>query len=353
MAFNSPYRAIFPKDSPHLEGGLQTTIAMSSTVTKICQIFTAEQTANAISAFVRTNSVTTAANLKVGFQALTGSSPSAPTGSWLGATGNGYGVFTPTANTTFEVTLGESVSFVRGTSYALVIEWDSTAGSIAIVRSINNTSATMPFHKGSGNFYFRSFSSGAWSGAGAATTGNPHCYGIRTNASHWWIDGVALPATSFVHNLTYGSTSTPDEHGNRIYLPACNVVALWVLADVDGAADLVLYNDAGSIVASTPVEIANRYSATYGAASYAIAPTTIPEGWYRVTLKPSTTTTVSRYVNTYAANAINGRHMRDECYHTSRTDNGSWTDATNAQMVIGVEIEPISSGGGNVIVIED
>lgn len=354
MSFEAPIRLTLPKDAFHAEGGLQGVTALNATTTRFFQAFQATHTANAISLFIRLNAVTTPANLKVGLQALSGVTPSNPTGTWLGATNSGFGVITPAANTTYEVTLGETVSLVAGESYGIVIEWDSTAGAISLVRSITYTTTSLAPHKGGLNTYFRAFTSGAWSGASVAGTGSPPCFGVRTDAAHWWMDGFALPAASLTFSNSITTNTTPDESGNRIYLPDSSVVGLWVVSSSNGAADLVLYDDSNNVVVSRTLNQNVRSTTNIGGLTVPVTPVAVSAGWYRVVLKPTSTSVLGRNFLTYTSNAMNGRHMRDKCYLTTRTDGGAWTDSLDSLMLIGVEIEPtLGSGGGNVIVIEE
>jgi len=104
-------------------------------------------------------------------------------------------------------------------------------------------------------------------------------------------------------------------------------------------------NASSTLIASASVELAVRGNSGYGSSRIHIADESIAEGWYYVTMKPTTTSNVSRYVSSFTSNQLNGRHMRDQCCLATRTDGGAWTDTANSQMFIGVEIEPVISVG--------
>ena len=353
MTWSSPVALILPPDLLATEGGLQTTVTLNSTNTKQAFLFKARATANIISVFIRTGTVTTSQSIKVSIQSVNeASQPSRPSGTILGATANGYGVQASlAAGTLYEVTLSESVAMTIGDQYAVVIEWTSTAGTaqIVVATNVNYT----PLGRASNFMNRQTYTSGSWGAPTSLNSGSGFVIGIRTDASNWWMPEVTMPGVSYSVNFGFGSTNNPDEVGNKLYLPAGNVTALWASTDEDGTGSLVLYDSSDSVVASASLKPNQRGISAYACSLHSITGTAIAEGWYRITLKPDSTTTVSRFVATYSTNQQNGRAMGSNCCLTQRTDAGSWTDTAEAQMMIGVEMEPTfgsgSSGGGSLI----
>lgn len=339
---------ILPPDQIYTEGGLQTTVTLNTTNTRQAFLFRAKANANAVSVFFRTNVVSTSQSLKISIQSVDATSqPSRPSGTILGATANGFGtVASPAANTLYEVTLGETVALTAGTQYAVVIEWTSTTGSlqIAVASSTNFT----PIGRASLFVNRQTYVSGAWGTPVTSGASAGFSVGVRTDAANWWMPEFTMPGSSMSINSTYGSTSSPDEFGNKIYLPSGNVTALWVASDADGTGSMVLYDNSNNTVVSATIAPNERGIGAYSSCFYPVAPTAITEGWYRVTQKPDTTTTVSRFVCAYTANQENGRAMGANCHLTQRTDNGSWTDTTTSMMMIGVEMEPTFGSSGSV-----
>lgn len=349
MAWTSPISLVLPPDNLYFEGGLQATTTLNATTTRLTFVFKARKSQTISAIYFRTGTVTTAQSLKVSLQSVTGGPPPTPSGTILGATSNGYGtVASPAATTTYEVTLGENVSLTAGTSYAVVIEWTSTTGTLQIIRRYNS-SVVAGLTRANGCAYQGTYASSAWSLVEGTSAGVAAVYGLKATSGNWWNpDNVLPPATSITQNSTYNSTSSPDEYGNRIYLPAGTVNALWVNSDADGAGSLLLINDGGTTIATGTVTPSERIGSSYTMIIAPITPTVISEGWYRVTQQPSTSTNVTRFINTYDSGQENGRAMGANCYLTQRTDAGAWTDTTTSMMAIGVEMEPTFGSSGTV-----
>lgn len=349
MAWSYPISLILPPDIMYFEGGLQSTTTLNSTTTKMALTFKARKSSTVSALYVRISSVTTAQSLKVSLQGTTGTNPPAPTGTILGATNNGYGtIASPASATTYEVTLGETVSITQGTVYAVVVEWTSTTGNLTVARRFNNS---MQCASRSNGFMVQlSFASATWSFVEGTTNGVTPVFAVKTGDANWWMPDVCMPpVTSLAANSTFNSGSSPDEYGNRIYLPAGTVNALWVKSDADGAASILLINDSGTTLATGAITPGERSITSYASIVVPIAATTITEGWYRVTLQPSTATNVTRWVAGFDSGQANGRAMGANCYLTQRTDLGAWTDTTTSMMAIGVEMEPtIGSGSSGV-----
>lgn len=352
MTWTSPVALILPPDQIYTEGGLQTVVTLNATNTKQAFVFSARADANAVSVFFRTNSVTTSQSVTVSIQSVNATSqPSRASGTILGATSNGYGTqATIAANTLYEVTLGETVALTTGTQYAVVIEWTSTTGTAQIVVHVNT--GFMPLGRSSVFAHRQTYTSGAWGTPAWPIPGVGFAIGVRTDAANWWMPEFAMPGSSVATNSAYGSTSSPDEYGNKLYLPAGDVTGLWVASDQDGTGTVVVYDNSDNVVVSATIVPNERGTSAYGSCLYPVAPTAITEGWYRVTQKPDTTTTVSRFICTYTSNQQDGRSMGSNCCLTQRTDNGAWTDTATSQMMIGVEMEPTfgsGSGGGMIV----
>lgn len=348
MPWTSPVSLVLPPDIIYVEGGLQSATTLNATTTRLAFTWKARKTTTVSALYIRVTSVTTAQSLRVSLQGTTGGPPPTPTGTVLGATNNGFGtIASPAASTTYEVTLGETVSITQGTVYAVVIEWTSTTGNLQVARRYN-TSWQLP---GRANVFCAqlTFASSAWSFVENTNQGVTPVFAVKTSDSNWWMPDVAMPpVTSIVANNGYNSTSSPDEYGNRIYLPAGTVNSLWVASDADGAASLLLINDSGTTIATGSLTAAERSGSSYGMIVCPIAATAITEGWYRVTQQPSTSTNVSRFIAGYDSGQANGRAMAANCYLTQRTDGGAWTDTTTSMMAIGVEMEPTFGSSGSV-----
>lgn len=346
-----PSPAVFPADPIYGEGGLQATVNLNATNVKVAFTFMNLKAANALSIFFRTSTVTTSQSIKVGLQALTSTGGlGKPSGTWLGATNNGYGTQASLAsNTTYEVTLGEQVALAANTPYAVVIEWTSTTGVIALVQrytaSMMIASPTWMHHFMGGMVYTSSW--------GASSTSLQYVFGVRTDHANGWFDpNRILPSNSQTWSTTLNTGSTPDEFGNRLYLPAGRCDGVIFHSDLDGPVDVVLYDDSDNVVASASVDHTLRSVDTYY--SYMIPFTTPYEnaaGWYRAVLKPTSTTNIRRLSAGYTANQIAGLSMGSNAYLTQRTDAGAWTDTTTSLAQVAVYMGALQSGGSSSVII--
>lgn len=349
MTWNSPVALILPPDLIYTEGGLQSYVNLNTTNTKQAFIFQAKNSANVQSLFFRTGGASSVQPISVSLQSVDSTSyPPKPSGTILGATNNGYGtVASPAATTTYEVTLGETVAVTAGTEYAFVVEWTSTAGGFLQIATGVNISM-LPLGRASVFNMRQTYASGSWGNPASYGAGGGVPIGIKTDAANWWMPGFVMPGPSNSMNTTYSSSSNPDEFGNKLYLPSGDLTGLWVVSDQDGTGTVVLYDNADNVIVSATIVPNERGTNGYSCCFYQVSPVAITEGWYRVTQKPDTTTTVSRFVCAYTANQENGRAMGANCHLTQRTDNGSWTDTTTSMMMIGVEMEPTFGSSGSV-----
>jgi hypothetical protein len=161
-------------------------------------------------------------------------------------------------------------------------------------------------------------------------------------------DVVAWPISA-VSSLSYGNGSTPDEYALRFQVPiACRAGGCWVVSDLDGAADVVLYDASNTVLASVSLDpdvraagSTQHFTETFSTSVELSANTT-----YRLALKPTSATTLTLPafdVNTAALMAcVSGGA---EWYRSSRTDAGAWTDTTTSRPLMGLIFDGFESGG--------
>lgn len=150
---------------------------------------------------------------------------------------------------------------------------------------------------------------------------------------------------------TYNTGSTPDERGLLFQVPfPCRLSGIWVKVDADNPFDIVIYDAASSVVTSFSGNAGIR--ATTGARNaYYLLPTPLtltPNVNYRVTLLPSTGSSISTYDWTFSTSAIRAAQdgMSSTWMLTTRTDAGGWTDTDTARPVMGLVLDGFDSGGG-------
>lgn len=141
-----------------------------------------------------------------------------------------------------------------------------------------------------------------------------------------------------VSALDFSSSSSPDERGTLFQVPvAWEIDGLWMRGGVRNSAaqdfDLVLYDSSSSVVRSVSYDATQGDLDTYPlgvflplSSKYVFT----PNSNYRLVLKPTTTTAVRIWEETFASEAIKNTVYGSTWKHTQRTDAGSWTDDASA-----------------------
>jgi hypothetical protein len=138
---------------------------------------------------------------------------------------------------------------------------------------------------------------------------------------------------------TFNSGSTPDERALRGQFSApCRCAGGWARIDLDGPADLVLYDNASSVLASASLN-ENWRSVNNGVpfrALWSSAVTLSAATTYRLAVKPTSGASIISYdfdVNSAGLMAcVSGGA---QFYGSTRTNAGAWTDTTTQRPVMG------------------
>lgn len=160
---------------------------------------------------------------------------------------------------------------------------------------------------------------------------------------------------STVTQSVFGSSSTPDEYAMRFQIPfSMRASGLWVRADFDNAADVILYDNSNTSLGSFSVNSALQRASSPGITTrrFSSDVTLSANTTYRIAVKPTSTSTITISNATVPSNAYLGTVFGTEWYMSTRTDAGSWTDDDNAffpagLLVNGIDITASSGGGGS------
>lgn len=346
-----PLPILLPPDRFYTEGGLQSISTLDSSTTKIATLLHAADSANATHIYFRTNTVTTFQPIVVGLQDATSvSSLGRPSGTWLGTTNNGKATVNALSTlTTYRVALNEQVPLTRNTPYFIVIEWESTAGNLRINTGVNALHGYQGYQSTLAGRHI--FNGTSWTGQQLSGYNLGTAIGIETDAANWAHRDVFLTPSNVIspgNGFRPSSPTAVDEHGNRMYLPACKLSSLWVPSDLDGSHELRLYDDSDNILRSVSIDPALRLLNAYGGNEMPIQEITLTEGWYRVALKAlDPNVNVSYYKNEYLPEQLNGRSMAGNCYACSRIQGGAWTDDVNCMCLMGVGVKEFINSNGS------
>ena len=162
------------------------------------------------------------------------------------------------------------------------------------------------------------------------------------------VAGVALE--------TINSGTTPDEIALLFQVPfLCKVAGIWGFLDLDGDADVVLYDtDGATPLESVSLDTNVRIGATAGVfhAFWDTEVTLAKDVTYRLSYKPTSVTNTSLFVGSYTAAAVlDSVSGGQECHYTSRVDAGAWTPDTTKRPLMGLILsaldDGVSTGGGS------
>lgn len=351
MALVSLTQALFvpnPIHQPHAT----TSSRLDADGEKAANIFNITTAGTVIGVRFMTGTVTSGDTVKVSMQGV--GADGNPDGTILAtATGNkAYGtvVISTGASGWHTVSFVESVTVTQGQAVSIVVEFNSYV---------------------SGDFYLSGSSFGFYSS-------HYHVYSSFYSSSAWakssaYLYSLSLEYTGSVFNLVVphfgcGTTSvnlststTPDEVGNYFQIPyPCRAIGAYVWMEMDYDITLSLLNASNTTLANCSLlakqRVGGSTSMQYGffdsdpAASVTLA----KETWYRIIATPS-----SGSANVYRVNYVNvaaqmgGFELGTNCYMTSRTNGGAWTNEDTKRTIIGIIIDQldngVSTGGGGLL----
>jgi hypothetical protein len=254
-----------------------------------------------------------------------------PSGTILGATGNGYvdeSATTWTTNTWHQTAaLGETVTVTDGQEIAVVVEYQPfTTGDILNIRGLTQQQAW--------NFPASKLYTTSW--GGQAVT--PNVILEFDDGTFGTIEG-AFPCSAVAAISAYGSTSNPDEYAMEFQVPfPCKVDAFQLDMGINGATsnfEVILYDGTTAMTNGTAAFDGSVMGTNTQRLMCGRFPGQVQlsaNTTYRLALKPTT----SNSVNFYYFDVANANHLQAHSFGTtgcltSRVDAGSWAAATTTR----------------------
>lgn len=325
---------------PYLKGAsgpsLQDMLIDASTE-KAAGVFMAPKTGTISKVGFLTKTVTTGVTVDVRLETVSLVNGD-PTGTLLGTNSNGTQVILDADDDTwFTTTLTTGVAVTKGDLLAVVIA-NAGAGNM----NIANASIDRP-----SNFPYTDLFTAAW----VKDVDIPVFSLEYDDGSYAHSPGVwpisAKPGTSF------NTSSSPDERGLIFQMPfPFRVTGCWHHADIDAAADLVLYDSDGTTALETVsldkdvrIGTSPRIFFLLFSGEQSLSANTN----YRLVLKPTTTTNIrSEAFDVDAAAIMDAFEGGQKFHHTERTDAGAWTETTTRRPFMGLIIDGFddATGGG-------
>jgi hypothetical protein len=153
-----------------------------------------------------------------------------------------------------------------------------------------------------------------------------------------------------INSRTFNNGSTPDERALR-FSPAVTArcCGIWARVDVDGVADLVLYDSASSVLASGSLDPDIRSINSHVPARVLFDGVTLtPAGApYRAAIKPTSgTSVISMDIDVPSAAHMGALPGGTSWHGSTRTDAGAWSDTTTQRPMIGLIFDGFDDAGG-------
>ena len=161
----------------------------------------------------------------------------------------------------------------------------------------------------------------------------------------------AFPASD-INTTTYNSGSTPDERGLRFQLPfPASLAGFAAQIDLDGAADVVLYDAAGSAIAGGSVsmdpDVRGSTALTRKSRIFASSIELEADTTYYLLVKPtSVTDIILADFDVASAGIMSGFRPGTEWYYAHRTDGGSITTTTTKRPYMQLMLDGFDDGAG-------
>ncbi len=314
---------------------------MDATGEQIAFIFKIPKSGTITTLSIRTGAVTVTDTLKLGLYTVDTSNN--PTTTAYGSMTAGTQAL-PASNTWYDVTLGGNCTATAGDVVALVIEFNSYVAGNLNIATLGGTSGS---HANICGFPESRQYTASW----AAIPTRPLFALTYSGPSYGFIYG-AYPVSA-ITETNFNSSSTPDERGLKFSLPfPARLSGFWfncLVNNVLGAADIVLYDTDGTTVLQTCSVDFQKVNATPRMFyfQFATAQALSKDVYYRLVIKPTTTTSNAYYSFTVSAAGLLDCFEGGQNFHlTTRTDAGAWTDTTTQRPYIGLILDQLDDGVG-------
>ncbi len=237
---------------------------------------------------------------------------------------------------------GTKRSVARGDLMAIVVEWNSSAGSVAARgwTSFNRSSMV-------GGCYNATYNGTAWSkSANVVPIG-----ALEYDDGSYALIPDLLTAQA-MNSPSYGSGASPNEYGLKFTPPVnCKVAGFWVSANIAGDATVTLY-DANTTALATKVLDKDITPHGASAGSYFVffdSDVQLTAGSvYRLALKPNTTTAITLQRWNLLTGTSDQYPGGSALTDTRRTGSGAWTDDVDIRPFMGFYISEIEGSTAQV-----
>lgn len=309
-----------------------TALTIDASGEKVAFVFAVPKTGNISKLGLRTGTVTTAETLAVTLQTVSAVNGD-PTGSAYGGMTEGTQA-APASNTAYTVSLGTAAAATAGDLVALVIEFDSAVGNLAIMGIATAYRVGFP--------YIDLFA-GSWAKTPFV---QPVLWLEYDDGSYALVDGCS--PFSAISMPAWAANSTPDEHALKFTFPfPTRLRACEIITALAQPFDLVLYEGTTSLVSLT---IDADQAGTGATCRYKRLLTSddLDAGTaYYFAMKPTSNNNVSwAEIDVAAAAVMGAMPLGTSAHYASRTDGGAWSDTTTKRPLVRLWFDKFSDGAG-------
>lgn len=313
---------------------------LDATGEKAAFVLAAPKTGSIRKLSFRTNTVTTPTDTDLRLESVSATTGN-PSGTLFGTNTNvTVASASITANSWITGTLTADASVTKGELVAIVIAPSGSPNYTVAIASVINLAERLPYPA----LYTTSWAKNSAS-AGCV------CAFEYSDGSYAFTPWV-FPYSAFTTHSSISTSSTPDEIALKFKMAApVRVCGAWLLADLDGNADIVLYDSDGSTALQTVSLDKDQRAVTSAGMLYITFPASqslSANTYYRLAYKPSTVTGGAVYSGDVASAAIFDQMEGGQNFHYSqRTDAGAWSDTTTRRPFMGLILDGIDDGAGS------
>lgn len=350
MSLQPTYGLEYPGFVPHhliVAGGMHTQFTIDASAEKVCCVLTVPKDGTIDTIGFTLGTVTTADTLKVSLQdvdAATGNpdgtadqyrtvaSGSLSTNAWI-----------ETGLLTSDGTDGGGKRTVtRGQKIAVVIEFNSYVAGNLQIRHVNlsNGARSVPL---SGFCYVTHYTT-LWTRQNAVMP----CVSLKYNDGTYGFIPYTAPYSNGSSSGIAVNTGGFDEIALKLNLPfKCKVSGAWFAILGLGDTDIVLYASDGSTVLATASHDKDLVVSSTPCSVGFTSEIELTAGTYYLSVKPTTTTSITVYYADVAAAAIFDQTPGGQLAHwAQRLDGGSWTNTLTRRPIAGLTISALDDGAG-------
>jgi len=335
---------------PEIIAGVSNTVTLGQLriqtgQTKQAAIITIPKTGTLDKIEFRTDTITTAQDVKISFQAVDPASgnPIGVVDQFVVVTGASLAVGwqVPGLITSDGTGSGSKRTVSAGDLLAIVFEFNATLGDVRFTSILKNSSTNL---MADGYQYVDSFDGvSTWTKSANGFVGALK----YSDGSYAYVNPNMIPFSNNTTTATaFNSGSSPNERGLIFQFPfSVTVSGVWFLSTRAGDCQVKLYDTDGTTVLSTiSLDKDNTMADTPVTIAYFSTPINLTtNGTYRISVVPTTVTNITTYDIPFSTNALMQAALGGVNFFATTRTGGAWTNNNLAKPLMGLVISAIKA----------